>query len=1486
MAETVRIEIPIETVDNTEPELSKVNKKLKEMENVAKQAQSSVSKTTENVSKFDRSSQKTQKTLSNWMKQKYQILLEAKDKIPSTISKTKRELSTWLKQKYQLLLEAKDKISPILPTLKSGLKTITNKTWKVTMKAVDMVTAPVRGILNLLKNPIFQVGAVLGVTIGLADTINTFADFEASISNVKAISGATRQEMELLTAKAKEMGASTSKTAKDAADALGYMALAGWNTETMLKSIYPTLRLSEAGNIDLGRTSDLVTDSMSSLGIGADELQGYLDKVAKTAASSNTDIDALMEAFLECGGTVNRLKMPLSEASSLLGALANRGVKGSEAGIALNSILINLTAVSGQAAKAMKELGLSAYDSNHNFRGYAVVLEDLYHKIKDMDDEKQNYYLSSIGMKTRINDLQKLLMGISGEYEELKEKVEDSDGALERMARTMQDNLKGSITRFQSALEGVKLTLGEELEPYLRDFVDWLTSKMPLAEDTILITVGKIKNKVAELKETIAEFTATEEWKNADFFGKVKIAWDKIIAEPFSEWWNSTGKGMFANIARSMGQGIGSGISTGLLTLLGIKVEDGIEDGVSIGKSFAEGFLSGFDMEGVKDKFGGFMQGIFSSAAKILPGGKSADLSSVFSTILLMKMGTPLVKGAFRIGKGLFGTNGADGTSLFRSILGSTGNAMVNGSGILGGLANVGYALHPGNTAGLYFGSTVGTMSGGMAALTGGVGIAGGVAGGLSAISGLIDGYKALKALKSNNKEEAKAYGISSGLKIGNVAAGAAIGTIIAPGLGTAIGAGIGGIAGYIAGNHVKKNYEEEQKAAEMAKEQARIIKEQAKYDSMELKAAIADTSITAEEFGYLFQKAVGKDLQKRFGDIQLSMVEIQDMAKKIVFDQSIESANDFAEAVRFAESSFSSLENSMQGIKKLNWKASLGITWEQNELETYKSSMEELMANAKTYVEDKHYEATTAIKLLVNGDSNYDFTLLNETYADIKQEVEEASNDLTVKVNLALEDGTITVEEQEIIEQAQQKLMNITERLSKAKTEASFQAVKIKYSAGELDVNSYTQLIQETQAKTEELKQQYDAALEEGLTYLELANPEDKEQQIEELKIRYSTNLDELQARVENLPLNTLVDRFSEELEGILPGIEGTTAEKLDTVLRSVLASGIDLQTLDVETFSKIIDIDHLSEEVKTNIIEMLKQTATLISSTDTGLGKGIESSLKEVKESDYETVMDTIKKVFNVPTTYDFSEGANGIMESFAETLEETDMGAVIGAVNAIKLNTQRLIDVGFGEGFKTSTKVNVEMEAHYSLKNPLPSIPKLWETSSSIPIAKNAKGNMIHNPTLSLVGEDGAEAIIPLTSKYRSRGLSLWKQAGEALGVQKYAKGGLVGVGSKYTEINPLEYPFRIIPAPIEDNRITKDVPVSETTSPVVPQTGNPTIQVSVQLSPEFTIPSSGNQSEEDIMAIIRKNLKAMADELGGEIAERLEAVFSNMPLKKEA
>lgn len=153
MAETVRIEIPIETIDETEPELSNLIKKLGKVEESADKAGKSAKKASKDVTAFDKSADKAQRTLSEWVK-----------------------------EKYELLLEAKDKVSPMLSTLGNKMKSFSGKTWSVTMKAIDLVTSPVKGMINLLKNPIFQTGAALGVSIGFVDIINTYKGFEAAMS--------------------------------------------------------------------------------------------------------------------------------------------------------------------------------------------------------------------------------------------------------------------------------------------------------------------------------------------------------------------------------------------------------------------------------------------------------------------------------------------------------------------------------------------------------------------------------------------------------------------------------------------------------------------------------------------------------------------------------------------------------------------------------------------------------------------------------------------------------------------------------------------------------------------------------------------------------------------------------------------------------------------------------------------------------------------------------------------------------------------------------------------------------------------------------------------------------------------------------------------------------------------------------------------------------------------------------------------------------
>lgn len=572
------------------------------------------------------------------------------DKLGESLKKTQEQADRLSGKKSELSI--KDKATQAIEKVNKGLKSITQKAWNITINTFDKATAPIRGIFNLIKNPLTLTISVLGLGMSASNIFETFTGFEKSMSNVQALTKANAKQMEQMTAKAREMGKSTTKSASEAADAFGYMALAGWDTDTMLTAIEPTLRLSEAGDMELGRTSDLVTDSMSSLGLQADELEGYLDKVAKTASKSNTDIDQLMESFLEIGGTVKQNNIPLEEANGLIGVFANRGVKGSEAGVALNSVLVNLTTGAGQAGKAMKELGLSAFNSDGSFKGYAQTLKELNEKTKDMTDRQKSYYLSAIGGKMRISDLQKLLAGVSEEYDQLKDSIIDSKGALEEMAKTKNDNIYGDIKALQSAFDDIKIGFMSKLQPYIRKFIQWFTGKMPDINKTVEGTADFFIEKIVKIKKTINEFTSSNEWENADFFGKVKIAWDNIVAKPFDKWWNSSGKQWASDKANGMGKAIGKGLSTGLLTLLGFDVQSAVGDGINIGLAFAEGFMEGFDAEKIGKAILNAIKGVIKDAGTLLPGGEEASNTSVLSAAVLSIAGFKVAKKGYGMYKG------------------------------------------------------------------------------------------------------------------------------------------------------------------------------------------------------------------------------------------------------------------------------------------------------------------------------------------------------------------------------------------------------------------------------------------------------------------------------------------------------------------------------------------------------------------------------------------------------------------------------------------------------------------------------------------------------------------------------------------------------------------------------------------------------------------------------------------------------------------
>ena len=345
-------------------------------------------------------------------------------------------------------------------------------------KLSTTITAPIAGV------------ATASAKVGM--------DFEAAMSNVQAISGATGDDLKTLEEKAREMGAQTSKSATDSANALGYMALAGWDTQQMLEGLEPILRASEAGSMDLATCSDLVTDSMSSLSLQVSDLGHYLDIVTKAQNSSNTSMQSMLEAYNIVGGTFSSLNVSLEEGATWLGVLANRSLKGSEAGNSLNSLLINLTGGSSTAASAMQELGVSAWDANGKFIGIEATLRTLENALASCTQEQRTNFESAIGGKTQITTLQKLLAGLREEYGDLKGKITDCDGTLIDTAKTMQDNNKGSITALKSALEELGLKIYDVLKPTIasivekiQNFVDWLNKLSPSAQETI-VKIGAI----------------------------------------------------------------------------------------------------------------------------------------------------------------------------------------------------------------------------------------------------------------------------------------------------------------------------------------------------------------------------------------------------------------------------------------------------------------------------------------------------------------------------------------------------------------------------------------------------------------------------------------------------------------------------------------------------------------------------------------------------------------------------------------------------------------------------------------------------------------------------------------------------------------------------------------------------------------------------------------------------------------------------------
>lgn len=365
----------------------------------------------------------------------------------------------------------------ISEAFKSGVESAKNSLKELPEKASEMLKETGEKLKSIAetvsKVALASVGAVsAAVTAFGKSAVDTGMDFDKSMSQVAATMGKSADEISELRDFAQEMGRTTAFSATDSANALNYMALAGYDAETAMSMLPNVLNLASAGGMDLALASDMITDSQSALGLSIDETTELVDKMAKASSKSNTSVSQLGDAILTVGGTAKKLKGGTTELTTILGILADNGIKGSEGGTALRNMMNSLISPTAEATAMLDTMGTSLYDSEGNMRSLNDVFLDLRNGMEGLATQaEKDQVLTTIFNARDLKSAEALIANVGDRFGELSAEIENSANASDAMAKTQLDNLAGDVTLFQSALEGAKIAISDHLTPSLRDFV-------------------------------------------------------------------------------------------------------------------------------------------------------------------------------------------------------------------------------------------------------------------------------------------------------------------------------------------------------------------------------------------------------------------------------------------------------------------------------------------------------------------------------------------------------------------------------------------------------------------------------------------------------------------------------------------------------------------------------------------------------------------------------------------------------------------------------------------------------------------------------------------------------------------------------------------------------------------------------------------------------------------------------------------------------
>lgn len=1552
MAETIRIEIPVNVVDNTGSGTSSVTRNLTAMERAFERADRAAQRfqrrsgvAAEIEIGADDNATPVLSAVENATEQidgeTAQVEVTADDSATQTVNAASDAVENFDGTSGDAEIGASDEATPVIRAAQDAAESWGGSVFNATIGVIDAATAPISALASAAKNPVVQGASLIGASFGVAESVNSFQDFESMMSQVKAISGATGQEFDDLTTKAQEMGATTKFTATESAEAFNYMAMAGWKPQQMIDGISGIMSLAAASGEDLGTTSDIVTDALTAFGLQAGDAGHFADVLAQASANANTNVSMLGESFKYVAPVAGAMNYSVEDTSLALGLMANASIKGSMAGTALKTSLANMAAPTDSMAAAMDKYGISLTDSEGNMKSLRGVIDNLRGSLGGLSETEQTAAASTIFGKEAMAGMLAIINASEEDYNKLSTAIGNSKDAAEGMADTMLDNLKGSFTLMQSAIEGTENAFGKRLSPYLRGIAGGITDMMPEITDGINAVMDVVDDKIAGVKRKITDMTGSDEWKNADLFGKIDIAWDSIIAKPFGNWASGDGAQL---------------ISSGLGTL-------------------------------------------FSSAAAILPGGEKAGLTSWLSAGVLAKgavaiaqKGKSVVETLSPIGDAISNITEAAGSANdvmdFASNLGSMipmgAKVGLAAAGITAAIIGIKLAIDKYNQTQLensleeHFGKIklsadeVKDVAAGILNqkyLTN-VELA------LNEVQNADNlRAEAQKALESNDVLEFKS-------RVG-ITLTADEQQEYTDNINTFVESKISELESRTFAAHI--HVQTYLAGTEDGQTLAQNIKEWARADNLELSdlssqlsqkvsEALKDGIVDVNE-----EEAISA-LQEKMNNITARWKEAEAQAQWDWINQKYGklSAADLTSGsfTALVEEMRSQRETAMESVQSdvTQWYAELNameksgrITAAQNQhyqemtgwyvrgqegselskslqlgsntlndaygdkitgnIQKLTESAQIALKSAETSLQEGSYGmlGNTFDSLFQSLDNGHGFlgigadadqSALNELYQSMKPDVSSMQSlidqyresgqaipkSLMDGFNEAIEVGAAAGDEDaawqnyanQIMESGSEEMKSVLtdpnnpmyesvratlpeqfrEAIDRATAETTDDEITLeglKASVdGDVDIDkdAWVSAMNEKLgdlATTEEVTAEgakikieagdclWDIGNALGVDWHKIA----EENGIEEPYIIHPG--DEITISMDTLKAEVNGDAAQSAIEQAMSALT-TEGAKF-----SVTAEGVkvDLSNVEVDSESATAQIESAlgmeSGTLAANGIEVQAGATVTIPQelvqVDTS---GIQSATAEQTETEpVET--NTTANVNITDATTDASgakEQAQSEVEStFSEsmptdghtdvTLDQTNNAAEVYSEVAGEVQST------FSNPIPASCTVNVTLDWH--ITNPSAGITTSGSGSSvTASIAGNAEGSIVTSPLLSWVGEDGPEAIIPLGSKRRDRGMDLWLQAGRALGVKEYADGGMIG-----------------------------DVPLSggssDSTSGDSSGSGDKG-QVVINMNPVFNI--NGN-SGNDTVNTIKEKLKELINEMSGELATRLLESYANMP-----